>query len=757
MIQWNTLSQVHKLAEMAVSYSQVQSVIARHWGFHDLRPRQKEAIEANLAGRHLLLVLPTGGGKSLCYQAPAAARANQLTLVVSPLIALMKDQVDSLEAYGIPACYINSSLSVSEREERIQAMCEGHYRMVYVAPERLVMPEFVDLLRTLPLASIAIDEAHCISHWGHDFRPEYRQLAFLREAFPNVPVHAFTATATEKVRSDIIDQLHLENPLVMVGDFHRANLHYRVVQRENEQAQVKAFLEERPDQAGIIYCLRRADVDDMVHALKNWGYQAMGYHAGMDAEQRKKVQEAFRAEECNLICATVAFGMGIDRPDVRFVLHMALPKSLEHYQQESGRAGRDGLDSECVLLYSRADAIIWQKILTKSAMESEGDTDWLKVALAHLEEMNRYAQLTQCRHQQLVNYFGQQFPLDNCGACDICTGDAEPLAESLVTAQKLLSAIARCDDRFGGKHLVEVLRGEHSENVLKHQHDQLSVFGLLREHSKDEIRDWYDQLAAAGLITREEFQGAKGTGYILKLNAESWKVMRKQRTNVRLWKKKQAEPLKKGRTRKGKLVGGISYDIGLFTSLQKLRRQLAGIRGVAPYVICHDSTLQALAAHRPSNAQLLLQIPGFGETKVNSFGAEFVQSIVAYCQANSVLMDVDLGAAGKKRSNSVAETKSSNVTRADVWRLFDQGKTVQEVAEALRRATSTVTKYLDEYLLARPRASTEPWLHPADAIRIREAAGQYDDGRLKTIYDHFQSEFTYDQLRIALNWQPLQE
>jgi ATP-dependent DNA helicase RecQ len=741
---------------MAVNYPQVQSVIAKHWGFHDLRPRQKEAIEANLAGRHLLLVLPTGGGKSLCYQAPAAARTNQLTLVVSPLIALMKDQVDSLEANGIPACYINSSLSVSEREDRIQAMCEGHYRMVYVAPERLVMPEFVDLLRTLPIASIAIDEAHCISHWGHDFRPEYRQLAFLRDAFPNVPMHAFTATATEKVRSDIINQLHLENPLVMVGDFHRANLHYRVVQRDNDHAQVKSFLEEHPDQAGIIYCLRRADVDDMVAALNNWGYKAKGYHAGMDAEQRKKVQEAFRSEECNLICATVAFGMGIDRPDVRFVIHLALPKSLEHYQQESGRAGRDGLDSECVLLYSRADAVIWQKIMTKSAMEAEGDTSWLKVALAHLEEMNRYAQLTQCRHQQLVNYFGQQFPLDNCGACDICNGDAEPLADSLITAQKLLSAIARCDERFGGKHLVEVLRGESTENVLKHQHDQLSVFGLLKEHSKDEIRDWYEQLAASGLITKEEFQGAKGSGYILKLNAESWKVMRKQRTNVRLWKKKQAEPLKKGRTRKSKLASDIPYDVNLFTALQKLRRQLAGIRGVAPYVICHDTTLQALSAHRPSNTQLLLQIPGFGEAKVSSYGADFVQSIVAYCQANDVVMDVGFGTGGKKISTSSSESKSNNATQADAWRLFDQGNSVQEVAEELRRATSTVAKYLEEYLQAKPRSSTAPWLHPADAVRIREASQQFEDGRLKPLFEHFQSEFTYDQLRIALNWQPLE-
>lgn len=741
----------------SITYPQVQATIAKHWGFHDLRPRQAEAIQANLAGKHLLLVLPTGGGKSLCYQAPAASREKQLTIVVSPLIALMKDQVDSLQASGISACYINSSLTASERDDRIEGMRNGDYRLVYVAPERLVMEEFVDFLQSLPIASFAIDEAHCISHWGHDFRPEYRQLTFLPKAFPKVPIHAFTATATEKVRKDIISQLHLENPTVMVGDFHRANLNYRVVPRQDEWSQVKTFLEDRKGQAGIIYCLSRKNVDELVKDINSWGFSAMGYHAGMDAEQRKKAQEAFRNERCNLICATVAFGMGIDRPDVRFVLHMALPKSLEHYQQESGRAGRDGLEAECVLLYSRRDAIIWRKLMTQSAEESEGDKSWLTVALTHLEEMDRYCNLTACRHKQLVNYFGQEFQLSNCGACDICTGDAEPVADSLLTAQKLLSAIARCDERFGAKHLIEVLRGESTENVLKHQHDKLTVFGLLKEHSKEELRDWYEQLASQGLLHKEEFVGQKGSGYILKLNAESWKVMRKQRMDVKLWKKKQAAPLRKGKARTKKLMTTLPIDTGLFSELQKLRRHIAGMRGVAPYVICHDTTLNALAAYRPTTRANLLSIPGFGEAKINSFGNEFLSRIREYCEDHSIEMDVSEGGTSepvRRQRDEPAAAKPKAPGRNDAWPLFAQGKSIMEVATQLQRATSTVSKYLEEYLQATPLPSTAPWVHPEDAIRIREAAATFNDGRLKTIFDHFAGEFTYDQLRIALAWVP---
>lgn len=747
-----------------ITYSDVQATIARHWGFRELRPKQEEAIRANLENKHLLVVLPTGGGKSLCFQAPAACRADKLTIVISPLIALMKDQVDSLNANGIPACYINSSLTADERDDRIEAMRNGEMRLVYVAPERLVMEEFLHFLQSLPIASFAIDEAHCISHWGHDFRPEYRQMALLREWFPHVPIHAFTATATEKVRADIISQLQLEDPTVLIGDFHRANLNYRVMPRESEWSQCKTFLEDHRGQAGIIYCLSRANVDDLVVDINNWGFKAMGYHAGMDAPVRKKVQDAFRNERCNLIVATVAFGMGIDRPDVRFVLHMTMPKSLEHYQQESGRAGRDGLEADCVLLYHRGDVIKWSRMLTKSAEESEGDKSWLPVALAHVNEMDSYCKLTICRHRQLVGHFGQRLAKEQCGACDICLGDAEPVPDSLVVAQKLLSAIARCDERFGARHLIEVLRGENTENVLKHQHDQLSVFGLMKEQSKDELRDWYDQLASMGLITKEDFawerpNGESGVGHILKLNAESWKVLRKQRTDVKLWKKKHAEPLRKSRKKRAAAASDLPIDAGLFAELQKLRRHLAGIRGVAPYVVCHDTTLNALASIRPTTREGLLTIPGFGQAKVNAFGTEFLREIRRYCETQGIGMDVGSSASGKAtqdRQPVTQPSKPNQVGRKDAWPMFERGQTVTEVAAAMGRSPSTVQGYLEEFLQMNPRKSTEPWLHPTDAVRIKELAMKMPDQRLKPIFDHFGGEFTYEQLRVAMAWRPIE-
>lgn len=733
-----------------VTYAQVQATIARHWGFSALRPMQQEAIQANLKGRNLLLVLPTGGGKSLCYQAPAACRTSQLTLVVSPLIALMKDQVDSLNANGVPAVYINSSLSMEEREENLLAMKQGKVRLAYVAPERLVMEEFINFLQTLPLASIAIDEAHCISHWGHDFRPEYRQLSFLAERFPQVPVHAFTATATEKVRADIVAQLKLTDPCIMVGDFHRSNLHYRVVPRESEWSQAKQFLEDHRGKAGIIYCMRRRDVDELVSSINMWGFSARGYHAGMDQPVRKKVQDAFRQEECNLIVATVAFGMGIDRPDVRFVLHMAMPKSLEHYQQESGRAGRDGLEAECVLLYHRQDVVAWSRLMQKSAEESEGDTSWLPVALSHLNEMDRYCKVTICRHRQLVNHFGQQFSKTNCGACDVCLGDAEPVHDSLLTAQKMLSAIARCDERFGITHLISVLRGERTENVIKYGHDQLSVFGLMANNTKDELRDWYDQLASQGLLEKEEFTGARGVGFILKLNAESWKVFRKERTSVQLWKQKRVEKLRKSRTRTK--LPALPVDEGLFKELQTFRRKLANDRGVAPYVICHDTTLNALASHRPSSRDGLLRIPGLGEAKINQFGNNLLKVIKQYCQLCELNMDVGLQ---ETFQGKVIRETSKFTTHHESWKMFEQGHSVELAANLLKRAPSTVIKYLEDYLQANPRPSPEPWMNQTDAHRIKEFAATLTEGRLKPIHEHFAGEFTFDQIRIALSWVPI--
>src|SRR5262245_44018326 len=388
---------------------QLKEVIARHWGFREFRPLQEAAMRAVLEGRDSLVIMPTGGGKSLCYQAPAVLQSVYTTVVVSPLISLMKDQVDALQSCGVPAIQIDSSQTPAERSAYEMDIRDGALRLVFVSPERLVGTDFYRLLQRIDVRSFAIDEAHCISHWGHDFRPEYRQLKRLREFFPNASLHAYTATATEAVRRDIVVQLGLRDPAILVGNFDRPNLTYRVLPRHNLMKQVLEVLDRHKNEAGIIYCIRRADVDELAAALNGCGHPAMPYHAGLTPEQRKATQDAFATEKCDLVVATVAFGMGIDRSNIRFVLHSAMPKSVEHYQQETGRAGRDGLEAECVLLHSGADFMTWKWILEKSAAEPGVDPSFLSVSMKHLGDMDTYCRGAVCRHKALIGYFGQSY------------------------------------------------------------------------------------------------------------------------------------------------------------------------------------------------------------------------------------------------------------------------------------------------------------------------------------------------------------
>ena len=390
----------------------VYAAVARHWGFPSLRPLQEQAIRAALAGRDSLVVLPTGGGKSLCYQAPAVVRGG-LTVVVSPLISLMKDQVDGLTRIGVPAARLDSTLTADERVAAGDDIRRGTTRLVFTSPERLVNTDVYRLLRDAGTHTVALDEAHCVSHWGHDFRPEYRQLARLREFFPEAAVHGYTATATERVRRDIVEQLGLNSPEVLVGNFDRPNLTYRVLPRLDLLGQIRDVIDRHRGDAGIVYCLRRRDVDDVTAALKSADYRAAPYHAGMHSEDRRNTQEAFAAENVDIVVATVAFGMGIDRSNVRYVVHAAMPKSVEHYQQETGRAGRDGLPSECVLLYSGSDFITLRTIIEKSAVEAGAAPEYTAASLKHLDEMGHYSRGAVCRHKALVQYFGQQYDTPN--------------------------------------------------------------------------------------------------------------------------------------------------------------------------------------------------------------------------------------------------------------------------------------------------------------------------------------------------------
>ena len=482
-----------------MSQSPLQDVVARYWGYTAFRPLQREAMDAVLAGRDSIVVLPTGGGKSLCFQAPAMVRSG-LALVVSPLISLMKDQVDTLVGNGVPAALYHRSLSSEEKSTIIAGLRQGRYRLLYVSPERLVGDGgegFLSMLASCGGVSfVAVDEAHCISQWGHDFRPEYRQLARLRQLLPGVALHAFTATATERVRRDIEAQLALDNPMELVGGFDRPNLVYRVIPRATLKTQLVEVLERHRREAGIIYCTSRKEVDALAAWLTTLGTKALPYHAGLSDIQRSRNQEAFLSERADVIVATVAFGMGIDRSDVRFVVHAGSPQSLEHYQQESGRSGRDGLEAECLLISSAADFMRWRVMLERNG-------EFNDAAKTLLRGIERYASSVGCRHRHLSEYFGDHYESTNgsgCAACDYCLDELETVATPVTLARQILSCVARVGQRFGATHVASVLRGHASDQVVSRGHAELSTFGLLPAASVAEVRGYIEQLIGLGML-----------------------------------------------------------------------------------------------------------------------------------------------------------------------------------------------------------------------------------------------------------------
>src|SRR5580693_3137257 len=595
---------------------EVLSVLRRFWGFESLRPLQAEAIQAGLERRDSLVVMPTGGGKSLCYQVPPAV-ARRTDVVVSPLIALMKDQVDALRLSGYPAAAIHSGIDLAEIRQVERELAGGRHHLIFVAPERLLTPRFLDLAARLNVSSFAIDEAHCISQWGHDFRPEYRRLAELKTRFPDASIHAYTATATERVRGDIVDQLGLRDPAVLVGSFDRPNLLYRVRPKLDVNAQIAETIRRHKGEASIVYSISRNDTERIAAYLASEGVRAAAYHAGMEADERRRTQDRFAAEEIDVVVATVAFGMGIDRSDIRCVIHAAIPKSIEAYQQETGRAGRDGLPAECVLFYSAADAIRWRSLIERSAEEAAAPPEVVDSAVRLLEEMRRFATVVRCRHGGLSAYFGETYQHANCGACDFCLDEVEGVADSTVLAQKVLSCVARVEQRFGVEHVVDVLSGASSERVRRLSHEKLSTYGLLKDVPRKTLTNLVYQLVDAGLLER-----TPGDRPTLKLNALSWEVMRGQRA-VTL---QQAKQSKSKRTR----IEEISWrdvDEALFEALRKLRREIAAERGVPAYVILHDATLRELASVKPTRIKELRRFRGIGEKKLADLGTRVLECI----------------------------------------------------------------------------------------------------------------------------------
>jgi len=730
---------VYRVAVMTDEPNDILNILKRYWGFDTLLPLQAEAIEAERTHRDSLVVLPTGGGKSLCYQIPPLLEEGRIDLVVSPLIALMKDQVDGLRQQGYPAAAMHSALSLQERDDVQEGLRNRRYRLLFVSPERLVTPVMQEIIEACGVRAFAIDEAHCISQWGHDFRPEYRQLATLRERFPQASVHAYTATATPRVREDICAQLGLREPQVLVGTFDRPNLVYRVLPAGRVHEQVREVLRRHSGEAAIVYCLSRNDTDNLAGFLTAAGMRAAPYHAGLDASARTHVQDAFAAERIDVVVATVAFGMGIDRSNVRCVIHSSLPKSVEAYQQETGRAGRDGLEAECVLLYTYGDAKRWERLIEQSAQRAPDPDAIIATGMELLEQMTRFCTSGGCRHRALSRYFGQEYDNENCEACDICLGEVEMLEGSQETAQKILSCVYRMGQRFGVGAVVEVLRGSCAAHVLSRGHDKLSTHGLLRELTDSVVRHLVYQLIEQGYLVQ-----TPGDRPVVQLTGLAPAVLRGEQS-VRLIDPGHMQ------VQETRVLGdqweGVDRD--LFEVLRALRRELAEAQSVPAYVIFADTVLRNLAAQRPSTPDALRSVPGIGEKKQAAYGEAFVEAIRTHCVEHDLPMDV----AGGVKAQGVPKPKvkvTGGVTASQAMELFKRGLSVEEVMAKTGRAKSTTWGYFGQFIEVNRPESIATWVDDETYRKVIQAVDESDEGRLKPIFERLEGNVPYEIIRAVL-------
>jgi ATP-dependent DNA helicase RecQ len=717
-------------------------VINRVFGYGRFRGAQAEIIDRVIAGGDALVLMPTGGGKSLCYQIPAILRPG-VGVVVSPLIALMQDQVDALRQLGVRAAFLNSSLTPQEARTVEEAMLSGDLDLVYVAPERLLTERFLALLDRVQVALFAIDEAHCVSQWGHDFRPEYIQLHLLHERWPQIPRVALTATADAPTRAEILTRLGLEQAGQFVSSFDRPNIRYRIVEKANPRQQLIAFLRnEHPGDAGIVYCLSRRKVEETAAYLATQGMTALPYHAGLPAETRRTHQARFLREEGVVIVATIAFGMGIDKPDVRFVAHLDLPKSLEAYYQETGRAGRDGQAADAWMTYGLGDVVMLRRMIE----ESEAEERFKRVEMQKLDSMLGFCETTECRRQVLLNYFGEPLPKP-CGNCDTCL---EPVAtwDGTQAAQKALSCIYRTGQRFGSSYLVDVLLGKNNERIRRFGHDQVTTFGIGQELSADQWKSVYRQLVAAGFIAVDiEGHGA------LRLTEQARPLLRGER-RIRL----RQDPDRKKSTGPGRRpVAELPTDpeaLGLWEALRDYRRQLALEQDVPAYVIFGDATLREILAYRPRNRDELSRISGVGQAKLERFGEGFLRLLASHEAAHG--RPDGLPRLPAKRATQ-SEVRAGGIALNDSVResltLLRSGLSVEAIAERRALKASTVYTHLSHCIEAGELSAAEVVTLDRDSIRAIEFAIERlpDSGpmSLKPVFEAFEGRHDYGVLRCV--------
>ncbi|MEC4674241.1 MAG: DNA helicase RecQ [Nitrospirota bacterium] len=751
------------------------SLLKEHFGFTAFRPLQEEIIRDALAGHDVVALLPTGGGKSLCYQLPALARPG-LTVVVSPLIALMKDQVDALQANGIAATFLNSSLNAQESQSRLRGLQRGEYQLLYMAPERLMLPGGLNDLQRWEVNLLAIDEAHCISEWGHDFRPEYRRLVELRDRFPYLPIMALTATATERVRDDIRTLLRLQDGAFYVASFNRPNLTYRVLPKVNPADQVLAFLKTQSQESGIVYCQSRKATEHLAERLQAHGIKAQPYHAGLSAGERTRHQELFLRDEIQVICATIAFGMGINKPNVRFVIHYDLPKNLESYYQETGRAGRDGLPSECVLLFSAGDTIKQQRFINEKP-----DLQEQQIAHTQLRQMVQYAECATCRRVELLQYFGEELGKANCAACDNCLSPRDTF-DGTEDACTVLSCVAQIRGKSGFgvglNHVIEVLTGANTEKVRRWGHERLNAYGSGKNiHSRPEWAAISRELIRLGYLqqTTEPFT-------ILELTAQGRGFLR-ERPPIILTRPMSAPERKTAPT------GDLAHDEGLFNHLRDLRKTLADKRDVPAYVVFSDVALRHMAQEYPTNEREFLQISGVGNRKLQEFGRLFLTAIAEYMQthpqqdfpgvskqfppppsvqeacSNSPGQQGRRGFGARSVHEVREDDKSPRTPLADFFnrpakkkqlgdtvyvtlREFRMGLSVEQIAKQRGLVTSTIYGHLEQALQAGETIDLNLLLTPDQQSQIADAFAQTGLGNLTGAKELLGNRFNYGQLRV---------
>jgi ATP-dependent DNA helicase RecQ len=708
--------------------------LQKYFGYSAFRHEQGAIINHVLNKKDVLALMPTGGGKSLCYQLPAVMLEG-LTIVISPLIALMKDQVDSLNVNGIPAAFFNSSQNPEEQVQLTTKLRNNQIKLLYLAPERLFGNEskLMVFLKTLPVSLIAIDEAHCISHWGHDFRPEYLALAGLKLEFPNIPVIALTATADKLTKKDILEKLNLKNPAVFISSFNRENITYRVVPKRNSFNQLLAFLDDRKEESGIIYCLSRKSTESLAADLKDEGFAAAAYHAGLDNVLKAKTQEAFLRDEIKIIVATIAFGMGINKSNVRYVVHMDMPKNIEGYYQETGRAGRDGLPSEAMLLYSPGDAVK----LKQFAMIAD-NPEQSQVMLNKLNDMVRYCQLQACRRQFLLRYFDEDFPPD-CGSCDYCLTEFKKFDGTLI-AQKALSAVARLKERFGYTYVIDFLRGSKNEKI-REEHKELKTYGIGADISKTDWLRYIRELTGMGYLYVSD------DAYpVLKLTQKSEAVL-KGLEKVMLIESQTTEEHQHSSV-------ALPFEADLLTELKNIRRDIALHENVPPYIILSDATLVEIATYLPQNLDEMRLISGFGDIKLARYGREFLLPVKDYCTRKGLSSKIKQKTPKRERKAKAdrAERGSKPADTAfHTFTLHKAGKTIPEIAAERGLATSTIEGHLSYYIYT-GALELATLVTEEKKKKIQDAVESYGAEKLSPLKEVLGEEYSYGEIRAVIAW-----